>query len=209
MVKKQYRILCIDPALSSCGWSILDLMIDQCKKTSIPKIVVYRTSCFKSYNEAIKAANRVEANFFGKPVLGLSILIKNMTQLIELYKPDFVVIEDAFFNPKRPNAYASLISCIVTISQMCRNLFKLPVYRVPTRSAKASIAMGGAKKVDVQKAVLENPNITFKQKKSREMLNDHEADSIAVGHFFITSLLPGIVPEDYFGTIEALKGAVK
>jgi Holliday junction resolvasome RuvABC endonuclease subunit len=208
MIKKNYRILSIDPALSSCGWSILDLVIEQYKKNTEPQIIVNRFGCIKSYQEAIKAANREKAEFYSKSLLSLSLLKKNISKLLDEFKPNFVTIEDAFFNPKRPSAYASLINCISTISLLCKEHYLLPVYRIPTRSAKQCIfGEGGANKNDIREAVLASKNITFKQKKNIDNLDEHEADSIAVGYFFILNILPGLLSNNYFETIKNLKEA--
>jgi Holliday junction resolvasome RuvABC endonuclease subunit len=174
----QYRTLNIDPALSICGWSVLDLKLEQCKNVQvIPKVVVNRFGCIMSSSEANKV-----------------LLRESIDCLIREFKPNFMVIEDAFYNPKFPSAYASLLQCICTISVMCRDRYNLPVYRIPTRSAKQTIfGTGSANKKDIIEAVLSSPNIVFKQKKSSALIGEHEADSIAIGYHFMLNNLPGLL----------------
>lgn len=191
----QYRSLNIDPALSICGWSVLDLKLEQCKNVQvIPKVVVNRFGCIMSSSEANKVLYRPEVDIYGKQLITLCMLRESIDCLIKEFKPNFMVIEDAFYNPKFPSAYASLLQCICTISVMCRDRYNLPVYRIPTRSAKQTIfGTGSANKKDIIEAVLSSPNIVFKQKKSSSLIGEHEADSIAIGYHFMLNNLPGLL----------------
>lgn len=188
------KLLLLDPALSICGWAIAEVKIGKHKPDNPPKIVIHRTGLIKSSAKANKVAFRDEVNRYSKQLVSLSMLRDTVRTLVDDHNPDFVIIEDAFFNPKRPNAYASLLQCICAVSLFCRDFYNLQVFRIPTRSAKLSLfGSGGAKKKDVIVAVKESPIIVFKQKRSLAELSEHEADAIAVGHHFILNILPGIL----------------
>lgn len=192
MTKNSIRILCIDPALSITGIAILDLHKPTKNNTS-PEIVVHTTALIKSAQEASRVAYRDETNRFGKFFISLDMLKASTQKLMNQYKPDYVVIEDAFFHPKRPSAYASLLQCICAISVMCKDHYNMPVTRVPTRSAKKCLFGSGAgNKKDIIGAVKNVPDIKFKHVHTKDDLVEHEADAIAVGYYFILNVLAGI-----------------
>ncbi len=181
------RALCIDPALSKCGWSVLDLK--QGKKT--PSINVVRYGNISASGEANKVAYRDHVTEFGKRTISLLVLRHGISELIKEFKPDYIVIEDAFFHKKFPTAYAALEQCLCTITLLCKDEFDMPLFRIPTRSAKKSITNTGAsKKEDVITAILSHPHIVFRQKKLATIIDHHSADSIAVGYHFLIHVWP-------------------
>jgi Holliday junction resolvasome RuvABC endonuclease subunit len=190
---KNIRLLCLDPALSICGWSVIDIRLELMKKNTEPKISVNRFGCIKSNMEAVRATNRDQVSLYGKQIFSLGLLRDNVAALIEEFQPDHVIIEDAFYNPKMPNAFASLLQCICVVAMLCRDRFNKTIHRIPTRSAKQTIfGSGGANKQDVISAVLNCEHIVFKQKKNSINLTEHEADSIAIGYHFAIHILPGL-----------------
>ena len=201
MLSREYRCLNIDPAMSICGWSILDFKIDKIKNNTFPKIAINRFGCIKSAAEANKVFYNDQVDIFSKQIITLSLLRDSIGLLIKEFNPDFIIIEDAFYNPKCPSAYGSLLQCICTIAMFCRDKYNKPVYRIPTRSAKQSLfGIGSANKKDIIGAVLACPNLMFKQKKSAELMGEHEADSIAIGYHFIMNVLPGLSPTNQLTT---------
>lgn len=181
------RVLCIDPALSKCGWSVLDLK----QKKKSPSISVVRYGNISSTGEANKVAYRDYVETFGKRTISLLVLRTAISDLVREFEPDYIVIEDAFFHKKFPTAYAALEQCICTITILCKDEFNMPLFRIPTRSAKKSITSTGAsKKEDVITAILSHPHITFRQKKLASVIDHHSADSIAVGYHFLIHVCP-------------------
>ncbi len=192
MSKRITRILCIDPAQSVTGWAILDLYPPD-KKTNTSQIVVHATGLIKSSQEANRVAYGDEVNRFTKTVVTLDMLKNSVRKVIEKYKPNYAAIEDAFYHPKRPSAYASLLQCICSIGMMCKEHFNLPLTRIPTRLAKKCLyGSGAAVKKDIISAVKEIPVITFKHEDTKTNLVEHEADSVAVGYCYVLEYLPGI-----------------
>lgn len=195
MAKRLTRIAAFDPALSVCGWAIMDLiLVDQ--KTNKIKIVVTSHGTIKAAMKANRVAYREDTNKYGKTIISLSLLRDSVAILVRNNKPKHIAIEDAFFNPKRPNAFASLIQCIVTIAIACKDKFSIPTYRVPTRTAKQTLTgSGGFNKVDVHTAVLNSDIIEFKEltkNNKQPQLTPHESDAIAVGYHFLLKIYPVI-----------------
>ena len=184
------RVLAFDPALSNTGWSVIDYNMRTGEKTII------KTGCIKPGQKAGLVAHRDEVNYYDKNTVSLRLLREMVREIYAQYQPQHIVVEDAFFNPKRPNAYASLLGWIVTIKMLARDEFDKPIYRVPTRKAKQELTgSGGNGKVTVKQSILDNDKITFRGKKQAELMSDHESDSIAVGYFFcncILSTLPNL-----------------
>lgn len=182
------RLLCFDPALSCSGWAIIDYRPDRNTE------VISRFGTIKPAQIAAKVAHKDEVSLFSKRTVSLALLREQVTALIEEHKPDYVIVEDSFFNPKRPNAYASLVQWTCVVAMLCRDVFNMPIFKIPTRSAKQCVTgTGGAGKVSVRQAILEDPEINFKQKRQAEGISKHESDAIAVGHCFIKEILPGIL----------------
>lgn len=185
------RVLAIDPALSACGWALLDLVAAEKGKT--PEIQVTSFGCIKSIGTAKRVAYSVEVEKYGTTIVSLALLRDRLGEIIETYKPDYVAIEDAFYNRFRPNAYASLVQCISVIQLLCRDKFDIESFKIPTRTAKQTlVGNGNASKEDVMKAVLNSKHIKFKKTKKNDTTDMvlHESDAIAVGNHFILQIFP-------------------
>jgi Holliday junction resolvasome RuvABC endonuclease subunit len=187
--------LCLDPAISKCGWSILDYKAGSSKVE--PAIMVVRWGTITAGGEANKVANKDEREKFGRRILSLLILRHQLIELIDEFCPEHIVVEDAFYNKAFPSAFAALEQCITTVCLMAKDMFNLMVYRVPTKCAKKAIArFGDSNKVDVLDSILASKYITFRQKKQSQKLDHHSADSIAVGVYFLSQIWSTVEPED-------------
>lgn len=188
------RSLNLDIALSTCGWSVTDLR--QKHPTSVPFLIsVEQWGVIRPVAAASKAANRVLCDIYTPRIISLIELRNGVRELIHLYKPDYVTTEDTFMY-KWPSAYAALEQAITAIALMCFTEFKMPLYRIPTKNAKQSVTQSGAsKKASVMECIQHSKTIVFKQKLSKEELNEHSADSIAVGHDFLTRVYPTLLKE--------------
>lgn len=189
MYKQIIKVLCFDPGMGTTGWSLIHYIVDN------GNCVVEKYGLLKPNRITSHVAMRDECNRYGKDVMALCELESNVKELIELYTPDYVVSEDIFYFPGRPMAYVALSQWFTTIKLLCKR-FHLPVYKVPTKIAKKEIfGYGGANKIDVQDAILANNRISFKTKPPKE-LDEHVADSIAVGVAFFASILQTILLEN-------------
>lgn len=184
------RLLCIDPALSTCGWSIIDFKHRIPNKTPLLKVV--RFGGITPTKEISKVFYKEEVGRYSKRIMSLVYLREQVSALIEEYEPEYVVIEDTYCH-RFPTTYAALEQCIATITIMCKDRYNVQCFRVPTKSAKLSITgNGGASKIDVINSILSNDHISFKQRAKLDALSDHEADSIAVGYYFLTNVWQNI-----------------
>ena len=185
------RVFAIDPGTTACGWSLLEYNIDD------GTVVILKTGIISSRKVVIRAAMRDKVAIFGKTILVLEILRKKILECLSSSKPDYVVIEDAFFNPKRPSAYAILLQCIVTIRRLIYVEYNMPLYTVPTRTAKQTMTgNGGDKKECVQNMIISKEDIVFKNDKLKYSLIVDEADSIAVGYHFCKKILPTLLLDE-------------
>ena len=188
MKNNKYKILSIDPGTTACGWSILEY------DPSSPIITVLKLGVIASRKIVIRAAMRDRVAIYGKTILSLEILREKVDEIIKQNKPDFIAIENAFFNPKFPSAYAILIQCIFTIEQLIYSKYGLPLYKIPTRSAKETLSgNGGAKKETIQDIILNHQDITFKNEKLKYTITQDESDAIAIGFHMCHKLLPTLI----------------
>lgn len=185
------RTLNIDPALSKCGWSVLDLKKSSGKTPATINVV--RWGNISASAIAGRVANAEFCKRYSKRIISLRELRDGIRQLIIEFEPDYITIEDTFFHSSFPSAYAALEQCITTIALLCHDEFSQPLYRIPTKSAKKSISQSGsANKVNVLASIRESDIITFRQKKKSAELDHHSADSIAVGYHFLSRMWPDI-----------------
>lgn len=185
MVAKKVRLLTFDPAMGVAGWAVIDY-----DPVTRVRLVVKKGEL--TPNKIIdRAANREETDQFGKRLPSLKLVREMVRELFLEYKPDYVVTEGIFCNPKRITAYTALLQWLTTVELMLYMEFRVILYHVPTKIAKQAVTgSGGSGKLLVQDAVLSHPMIEFK--KPPEILHEHEADAIAVGFGFIESVLPAL-----------------
>ena len=176
-----FKILSIDPGLTNTAWVLSNADIDN-----------YTLNVLK-YN-TIKATKSIEKNEnplgLNRNILSLQYLENELRSIISASKADFIVIEDAFYNPKRPTAFLSLSLCIYTIEKLVAMTFNKKIYKIATRKAKQLVSgNGGSTKDVIQRAIVDNEHITFKESKqySIDRLNEHEADAIAIAYGFMVS----------------------
>ena len=185
------RTLNIDPALSKCGWSILDLKKGSGGKNATVSVV--RWGNISASAVAGRVANAEFCKRYSKRIISLRELRAGIREIMIEFKPDYITIEDTFFHTSFPTAYAALEQCITTIALLLHDEFQQPLYRIPTKSAKKSISdSGSSKKINVLTAIRDSKVITFRQKKKAAELDHHSADSIAVGYHFLSKIWPDI-----------------
>lgn len=189
METETIRVLSFDPGLTKAGWTILDYN----PSTKIVSIVKF--GYLTPGPNADRAAFREEVNTFGKHVISLRMLREYVKELVEKYHPRYVATEGAFYNPRRPGAYGSLLQWIVTLENFLYDEYKLPVYRIAPKKAKHSISGNGdSGKISVQEAVLSHDDIVFPDmNQSLLEMCEHEADSMAIGYAFCMDTLPGLL----------------
>lgn len=189
---RSVRILCFDPAITLSGWSVLDL-----KPTQPGIIIVHRFGTISPNKLSSVAAFKEQVEQFSKRLISLALLKDKVIELITEFNPDYIVTEDAFYNPRTPNAFVSLLQWINVVEMVAYSMYNKPVYRIPTRSAKLCVSgSGDGDKVNIQTAIMNREDIVFKQKKQAEQLSEHVSDSIAVGYAFCQNILPALLAKE-------------
>ena len=181
------KILSFDPGLMIAGWSLLQTT----PNTNICDVVKFGT--LQAKRIATKVNLKAEVEKFGSRLITLNVLRVMVEELLNKYRPDYVVIEEAFWNRARPSAHAALVQWIVTVRMLALTEYRIPTYTVAPKSAKCTLSgSGSADKANMQKAVLEHELIKFPQKAQTATMESHEADAIAVGFHFILRMLPSL-----------------
>ena len=170
-----YYILSFDPGLSFSGWSYSEVDDKVFCVKEFGMLTPNKTVDHKSHRE--------DVSVYGKRIITLSILRDMMRELMTKYNPDFVVSEDAFFNPRRPGAYEALLHWILTVSLLLRDEFKKPLYKIPPKLVKKFISgVGTSDKEGVQAAIFKHKDILFSSELKNFTLTEHEGDAIAIGY---------------------------
>lgn len=182
------RILSFDPGLSTSGWnlSVYDTSTN----------IMYIEQCGMLYpNENVGlASNKVNNIRYGHRIMTLDQLRNDIRNLMDTLSPDFVVSEDAFYNPTRPTAYCALVQWLTTVSIVLFDEYQHTLFKLAPKIAKQVISgFGGAEKLGVQYAVTNKEDIKFNQDIDVKNLTEHTCDSIGIGYTFIQEILPSIL----------------
>lgn len=175
--KRIIKILGLDPGMSTTGFNISVYNPD----TDI--LTVQLHSQIEAHSLA-KQEMRKESKIYGN-IVSLFLYEREIRNLMLEHQPDYVTSEDAFYNPRMPNAYLSLKLCINSIQRVLYEFGKT-LYRIPPTVAKQAVRDGTADKLAVQEAVLSLPGIVIRDTKQNPVakLTEHEADSIAIAYAF-------------------------
>lgn len=187
---KNIRILSFDPGLTMTGWAVLDFNL----KTAV--MTVFKLGLLTP-NKIISRVNmKDEVDKYGKRLIALVTLRQLVTMLYDTYVPDYVVVEDSFFNSRFPTAYAALIHWTMTVDLLMRDKYSKPVFKIPPKLVKHYISgTGDANKYNVRQAILDNKKIKFKSKQLYNNLVEHTSDAIAIGWAFLQEYLPIVCKE--------------
>ena len=104
------KIIGIDPGIHNCGVALCEFDTDKHLLTVKDFFTIHAS-------DLAKKANRKDSNYYGS-VFSLFLLEKEFNEIFTNYLPDAVASEDAFYNPRTPNAYASLKACILSIKRV-------------------------------------------------------------------------------------------
>jgi len=174
MANCKFRVLAIDPGLTNFGYSLIEGDIRS------RDLVVLKTGEIHPGPTVDKKNYREEVERYDKRTVSLAYLREQVSKLILQLKPDAIASEDIFINMHRPQAYGALCMVICTLKLICRDVANKPLVTIPTKICKQVLARGDFNKDDVQRAILANPHLKFKDENERLHLSEHVADSIAV-----------------------------
>ena len=186
-MSKMVTILGIDPGINNTGLCF-------CKYDPSTGILNVNNYTVLHANELAKKENKQDVKSFGN-VFSLFLYEREMRKIIADFNPDYVACEDAFYNPRTPNAFISLKLCIGAIQRILYTDHKKPLFKVAPKLAKMYVGNACAGKVAVQQQVQSLSDIKIKEVKARplEEMVEHEADSIAIAYAFTKHFLPDIL----------------
>lgn len=181
------RILGFDPGLTLAGWAVCDYI------TQTGQLVIHKFGVIASNKIVSRANMREDVALYGKRIMALAYLRHQVQNLLMEFKPIYVISEDAFFDFRRPTAYAALLQWIVSVELVLKDNLNMPLFKVAPKLIKSCISgAGDAKKIGVLNAILDNDNIQFKQKGCETELIEHTADAIAACYTFTREILPSL-----------------
>lgn len=188
MSNQIYRILSFDPGLSTAGWNLSECNPDD-------QIMIIRKYGMLYPNKEVETAeHKAENTKYGTRIMTLDALRTQVRDLFNTYHPDFVVSEDAFFNPTRPIAYCALVQWLTTISLVLFDEYQQTLFRLAPKIVKQiSSGDGTSDKNDIQDAILHRSDIEFDPPVVKEELTEHICDSIGIGYTFIQEVLPSLL----------------
>lgn len=130
----------------------------------------------------------ISSEMHGDKIVRLIKLEHRMLELLNSIHPDAVVCESAFYNPRTPNAYASLTEVIFLLKRVTLN-YNLNV-RFSTLAPKAvKEVIGSMKTTDkgkdpIKEAIIKIPEVYNLIYKYINNLDNHAIDAIAIGYTF-------------------------
>jgi len=195
-----YKILSIDPGLSTCGYAIT--IYDEYKPYIIASGTINITSLIPMYKTIMK-----DALLFNESVIRTNILKVEITRILDVHNPDFIVSEAAFYNPSRPSAFASLLNCIYCIDELLylryttnivNSSYQGKLYKIPPLLIKQASSIYGARpdKEDMYHAfmyLLDHNEILIDKNVDISELDEHAIDAIHIGNAFCKLWIPVIV----------------
>ena len=184
MSPNKIKIIGIDPGLTNLGINMSSYDL----KTGI--VTVHNFDMITSIALA-KKENRPDYKLYGN-IIPLLFLEREINRVYQEYQPDYVATEDAFYNPRTPNAVLSLKLCINAIE---RALYPLgnTLYKIAPRAAKQCVVNGNANKEAIQEAIQKLPDLKIRKTKPLEQMTEHEADSIGITYAFTKLILPDLI----------------
>lgn len=190
MKQSDIRILGIDPGMHFTGYSFGSYDIE----TSIYTINDYGVF---SADALTKKENKEELKVYGN-IITFETYEREFNKLVDKYKPQFVVSESAFYNPRMPNAFLSLSLCINAMKRVLRK-HCMTLYTVAPREAKSTVSTGSADKLAVQEGIHKLKDLKIKHTKATpvEKMVEHEADSCAIAYTFVKNYLNDILLIDH------------
>ena len=175
-----YTLLSIDPGFTSFGYAI---------STIHPggHMDLKRCGVEHPTAEADRAARKEMVAKLGRPMVQMIVLREMLKRIIDLDHVNFFACEDAYYNPKRPSAFASLIRVLTILDMAVYDIAGGMVTKIPPSIAKKHVYQGGANKNDVKEAVLHHPDINWSavaMEKDITTFTDHTYDAVAIGYAF-------------------------
>lgn len=172
------KIIGIDPGIHNCGVALCEYNTDS-KKLIVKDFFTIHAS------ELARKFNKKDSVTYGS-IFSLFLLEKEFDSIFKEYQPDYIGSEDAFYNPRTPNAFISLKSCINSIKRVLYSYSK-KLNLIAPKLAKATVIKATANKNDMMTAITKLPDLIIE--KDITDIVEHEADAIGIAYTLYKSIL--------------------
>ena len=172
------KLIGIDPGIHNCGVAICEY--DQANQKLIVKdfFTIHASELARKFNKKDSIA-------YGS-IFSLFLLEKEFNDIFKEYQPDYIGSEDAFYNPRTPNAFISLKSCINSIKRVLYD-YRKKLNLIAPKLAKATVIKATANKNDMMSAITKLPDLVIE--KDVTDIVEHEADAIGIAYTLYKTVL--------------------
>lgn len=128
---------------------------------------------------------RLDAKEYNHSLIFLHVSESYIDNLIETYKPDIIVSEDAFYQDGFANAFRTLAAWVTGISLMLYRKYKMSLHTLAPRAVKKCIIGDAKAKKDetkrlMKEAILSNKKIIWYDEDYENKLTEHSIDAVAI-----------------------------
>lgn len=172
-------IIAIDPGINTTGIAVVEKINGT--------FHIYETHFLnntRAFSKALKSVEKRQDSRFVRTIR----IIEKIEEYVDIYNPQVIVTEAAFFNPRRPAAYTTLLEVIMGIKYGIIKDLKRPFREIPPKLVKRLFAKNGnaGKEVmeDKLKEYIRDKIVVLDKSIDLKDLTEHEIDAIAVGCSF-------------------------
>lgn len=165
------KLIGIDPGIHNCGVAICEYDQDNQKLIVKDFFTIHASELARKFNKKDSIA-------YGS-IFSLFLLEKEFNDIFSEYQPDYIGSEDAFYNPRTPNAFISLKSCINSIKRVLYT-YRKKLNLIAPKLAKATVIKATANKNDMMSAITKLPDLVIE--KDVTDIVEHEADAIGIAY---------------------------
>lgn len=165
------KLIGIDPGIHNCGVAICEYDPDNQKLIVKDFFTIHASELARKFNKKDSIA-------YGS-IFSLFLLEKEFNDIFNEYQPDYIGSEDAFYNPRTPNAFISLKSCINSIKRVLYT-YRKKLNLIAPKLAKATVIKATANKNDMMSAITKLPDLVIE--KDVTDIVEHEADAIGIAY---------------------------
>ena len=173
----EFRIIGIDPGINNCG-------VAMCTYNTDTQILTVNDFLTIQASILARKQNSKESRIYGN-VLPLILLETEIEKIFNTWSPEYIACEDAFYNPRTPNAFISLKNCITSIKRVLYTHKKI-LYLIAPKLSKMTVVKATANKEDMINAIQKLSDLTID--KSTDNIVEHEADAIGIAYTFIKQI---------------------
>lgn len=177
-------LMSIDPGTTFCGIVLSELIGNQ--------VVIHETELINVTTSFKSDLEKQTMELYGPRFLKILRITNRMSEIINENMVTGIAVEGAYFNPTRPNAYASLVEVLYAVRRSVALPLAMPVKEIPAMLVKKEFSIlrtvkkGDANKKDLLKdALIERKiNKTILITKDIEEMSEHEIDAAAIGYTY-------------------------